>query len=115
MFALVETWFSSLSTTCVPAPGRTHTRAARAIASCVRSTVAAMTSSPALLRPLQLLFACCISGRNDVSKAIRIQAAARLGIESARDGGADAAPPDAAVFGDANHTFAFEFLFLSEL
>ncbi len=114
MFALVETWFSSLPTTCVPVPGRTPTRAALAIASCVRSTVAALSPPSALLRPLQLLFACCISGASDASKANRIRAAAQMGIDCARDGSAEAVPPDATLFGDANHNCAFEFLFRSE-
>jgi hypothetical protein len=113
MFALVETWFSSLPTTCVSKAGSTPTRAARAIASAIRSVVVAAAPPPAALHSLQLLFAICISKGSESGKAACIQAAALLAIDGFRDGNDAPAPADAVVSGDVSD--AFEFLFPTEL
>jgi hypothetical protein len=113
MFALVETWFSSLPTTCVPKAGSTPTRAARAIASAIRSVVVAAAPPPAARHSLQLLFAICISKGGECGKAACIQAAALLTIDGFRDGNDAPAAADAVVSGDVSD--AFEFLFPTEL
>ena len=109
MFALVETWFSSLPSSPVPLAGKTPTRTARAIATCIRGVINALAPPPALLRPLQLLFAICICGEGKVGKSARIQAVVRMGIEGFGKGSAAPAGLDAAQFGDLID--AVEFLF----
>jgi hypothetical protein len=112
MFALVETWFSSLPSTCIPQAGKTPTRAARAIACCVRGVIDAVAPPPGVLKSLQLLFAMCVSGRSEVGKAARIQAIVQMAIEGCRDGEAACAQPDTAPLEDLSSTF--EFLFPTE-
>jgi hypothetical protein len=113
MFALVETWFSSLPAPSVPKVGTPPTRTARAIASCIRGVFDAVAPPPALRQPIQLLFALCISGRGRNNKAARIQAAVQIGIDGFRDGRSSSEQPDAlAVLGDLSD--AFDFLFPTE-
>jgi hypothetical protein len=81
MFALVETWFSSLSSSFIPRAGETPTRTARAISSCIRSLIDALAPPPSVLRSLQLLFALCLSGGDVSCKSAHIRAAAQLGID----------------------------------
>jgi hypothetical protein len=110
MFALVETWFSSLPAPSVPKVGTPPTRAARAIASCIRGVFDAVAPPPALRQALQLLFSLCISGRGRINKAARIQAAVQIGIDGFRDGGSSSEQPDAlAVLGDLSDAFGFLF------
>lgn len=109
MYALVETWFSSMPSTCIPQEGKTPTRSARAISCCIRSLIDAVAPPPALLLSLQLLFAICISGGGIVSKVSRIQAVVQMGIQSFRSGVAVTAQPDAAVIGDFGAAFGFLF------
>ena len=109
MYTLVETWFSSLPAPSVPKVGTPPTRAARAIASCIRGVFDAVAPPPALRQALQLLFALCISGEGKVGKAARIQAVVRMGIEGFGNDNAAPAGLDAARFGDLID--AVEFLF----
>jgi len=109
MFALVETWFSSLPSCPIPLAGNTPTRTARAIATCIRGVVDAVAPPPALLQPLQLLFAICVSGGGRISKAARIQAVVHMGIEGFGQGDAAADGPDAARFGDLMGAMLFLF------
>jgi hypothetical protein len=112
MFALVETWFSSLPTTCIPQAGKTPTRAARAIACCIRSVIEAAAPPPAVLQSLQLLFAVCISGSCKDGKAARIRALVQMGIEGCHIRGAVSSRPDAALLGELSD--ALRLLFPTE-
>jgi hypothetical protein len=111
MFALVETWFSSLPSTCIPQPGKTPTRTALAIASCLRAMLHTLSPPPPLLPPLQLLLAICISGASDVGKAQRIRAVAQEAIENFRNakGNVVAKSDDADSCGDFGAAFGFLF------
>jgi hypothetical protein len=112
MFAIVETWFSSLPSTCIPQTGKTPTRTALAIASSIRAMVHTVAPPPALVQPLQLLLAICISGAREVGKTDRIKAVAQAAIENFRNGGIVLAQLDVELAGCFSD--AFEFLFPTE-
>jgi hypothetical protein len=64
---------------------------------------------PALLPPLQLLLAMCISGASELGKADRIQAVAQAAIENFRNAGIVVAKSDADSCGDSGAAFGFLF------
>ncbi len=109
MFALVETWFSSLSFSPLPSVGHTPTRTALAIATCIRGVIDTIMPPPALRQPLQLLFASCICGGEKSLKSSRIRAIVNAGIGNMTDCSALPAGLDTYQVSDLKHALGFLF------